>query len=133
MNPEIVNRVIQLVAREVSETADRIKLSSTLFRDLGVDGDDADELFSVFAKEFQVDLSDLNLSRHFGSEGFDPATTFFHLFLWLRDLIAGDSYQERIDKRFLPIYISDLVEAAEAGRWIKRVPEMTEEEKQRCR
>ncbi len=131
MNPEIVDRVIQLVAEEVGETSNRIKLNSTLFRDLGVDGDDADELFLAFAKEFQVDLSGLDLSRHFGSEGFDPVMPFFLLALWLRDLIVGDSYQERMDKRFIPIYISDLVEAAEAGKWVKRVPELTREEQQR--
>lgn len=52
-----------------------------LVQDLGIDGDDADELFDEISAKFNVDLSDFQLRRYFHSEG--ELVDFWYSFKWL--------------------------------------------------
>ena len=53
-------------------SAARLKARTTLFGDLGVDGDDGDELMVAFMKRFGVDMTIYRGDRHFGPKGFAP-------------------------------------------------------------
>src|SRR3954453_7075274 len=60
--------VLRFVADRCGVRKDKLTLDTTLFGDLGMDGDDADEFFEDFSKRFKVDLRGLDLPKHFGSE-----------------------------------------------------------------
>lgn len=112
MSPETCERVIQFVSMQTRINAQKLTLSSTLFQDLGIDGDDAIDLLRAFSEEFRVDLSELDPKQHFGPEGFGPSA----IFLWLFSILGIERSE------LTPISLSDLAEAAEAGRWIKSMP-----------
>jgi hypothetical protein len=87
-------RVRQLVATERGMQLESISLESRLLEDLGMEGDDAQEFFQRFAREFDVDLSAMRWRRHFSDEGF---------FSWSTPDI--------------PVTVRDLIDAASAKRW----------------
>lgn len=95
-------KVKEFVARQICIKVERLSIQTRLAEDLGIDGDDAYDLFERFAEEFQVNLSTLQLDKHFGPEA------SFSLFLWFKPVI---------DLKTLTI--QDLVSAAQAGKWLK--------------
>lgn len=88
-----------------------LSVSTTLFGDLGIDGDDAHDLLAAFGKRFNVDLSALDITKHFGPEGAWPWALFYWVVLWSR---SGTPEQKA---RLSPITIADLVRAVESGKW----------------
>lgn len=52
---------------------------TTLNYDLGVDGDDADEVMSTFFERFQIEPGDYHWARYFGEEGFNPFSVLLAL------------------------------------------------------
>ena len=111
MNQALFVRVRDFVAAERGVTATRVTPQSTLFGDLGLDGDDAYEFFVAFKEQFDVDLKDLDLDRHFGPEGMYPWTPLYWIILALR------SGTPEVKARKEPITVADLVNAAAAGYW----------------
>ena len=113
MNVDLVQRIIAFVANETRANPKRIGLDTTLFGDLGVDGEDGRELIEAFGKEFSVDVSSFRHSRHFGPEGGGclfaavPYLLLTHVFRADHHSLAGVT----------PIRVSDLVTAAETHRW----------------
>lgn len=103
--------IADFVACFVGVSAERLSSSTTLFGDLGVDGQDGIDLFVAFGKRFYVDLSALDTTRHFGAEGFGPRALLHWVVLWLR---AGTPEEKA---RLSPVTIADLQRAAESGRW----------------
>jgi hypothetical protein len=71
-------------------------------RDLGITGDDGVDLMNSFSDEFEVDLSEFDISKYFSPEGCNPFAIFFH--------------REKI----LPLKIKSLVQAAIQKKWIDR-------------
>ena len=86
---------------------------TTLFGDLGIDGDDADEFFEEFGRTFAVDLTDFNIESHFGPEARVP---FLSILTWFQGWWTGDYHSAA---GVVPISLHDLVQAAQAGRWVK--------------
>ena len=85
----------------------RLTPGTRLLHDLGIDGDDAEEILIDFAERFHVDLSAFPFSDYFGSE-FGAGTR------WLvRKVRGGDAL------RLAPITVQDLLDAANCGRWIE--------------
>ena len=73
----LYERVVEFIGRQRAVRAHRLMPESTLFGDLGTDGDDGIELLEDFAREFQVDMSGCQASRYFGPEGL-PLSFVFH-------------------------------------------------------
>ncbi len=140
--------VKDFVARETAVPFESISLETSLSWDLGLAGDDADDFFLAFAKEFDVDLESfkvLNLERHFGSEGLYPHQGCLIALMWLPgffvgrasglaewasfllgfvSLILGVWLLGRIQSRMHrhdpdAIRVRDLVEAAAAKKWLR--------------
>ena len=107
MKPETFQTVREFVSKEIGVPSARIKPETRLLHDLGVDGDDAGDLFEHFSARFHVDISAFQFSRHFGPEA-GPNPLYY---IWCR-LFAR--HREQDD---LPVTIQDLAEAAEAGVW----------------
>ena len=112
----IEEEVIAFVAANIRVSAARLKARTTLFGDLGVDGDDSDELMVAFTKRFGVDMTTYRGDRHFGPEGFAPWTPFYWLvLLWRARTEKGSTPESRA--RLCPITIQDLIDSAKTGRW----------------
>ena len=95
------------IAEQVSVEPERLRASTRLLHDLGMDGDDASEFLQAFAQRLGVDLSRFEFSRHFGPEGgCNP-------FAPLHGLVFG-----RKQLKMVPITIADLVEAAQQNKLV---------------
>lgn len=55
-----------------------LKSSTRLSKDLGIGGDDADELMYEFSKAFNINIESLTLSKYF--EGYPESTLFTNVF-----------------------------------------------------
>lgn len=146
METSLEDRVLQFTAKRIPDAASRVSLDSRLVEDLGLDGEDAIEFFEAYDDEFEVDLSVLieqNWKRHFGSVGgvhWSIVAGFFVCFLiseglarllksvpqWL--LYLGiilvwwgvlQFWPANTKKELVPITVRDLLEAAQAKRWVK--------------
>ena len=63
-----LDEVRKLVAIQSGQRIERIQPSSRLFHDLGIDGDDAEELLVALGKRFSLPIEDFPFSQYFGSE-----------------------------------------------------------------
>jgi Protein of unknown function (DUF1493) len=100
------NVVNRFIAEELGARVERLTLTTQLFRDLGVDGDDGCEFMAAFGRRFEVDMSEFRPRLHFGPEaGCNPLVLLVLLVCRPSNL------------RFIPITVGNLVEAARSGRW----------------
>jgi acyl carrier protein len=114
MSSALEQRVKEFVAMERATAVGTITLDTTLLGDLGVDGADGWELIEAFGKEFEVDLSEFDASKHFGPEaGAFPPLFFIQLF---REFILKQDPHSIAGVS--PITVQDLVDAAEKKRWL---------------
>ena len=112
----IEEEVLQFVAERARHPASRLNPQTTLFGDLGIDGDDADEFLLAYVKRFGVDMSSYRADRHFGPEGLIPPNPF----RWLATVWRGlDDVRATPEARvgLRPITIQDLVASAKAAKW----------------
>ncbi len=128
---DIESEVLEFVAREVGLRRDRLSFNTTLLGELGLDGDDADDFFEAFSETFHVDLSTLNLSKHFGAEGYLPWQIPLLFWRAVAELIGRLLSSSRLSRKtaeeqagLVPITIGELVSAARAGRWRPRLAEV---------
>ena len=108
MNDELYERVkILVVEHAIWASEEELTPDTRILHDLGIDGDDGDELLEAFCEEFEIqNVSEIDLSAYFGPEGVDPFTFLFCL-VFKRDKFLR-----------IPITLRDLVDSAEAKRWI---------------
>jgi hypothetical protein len=97
---QLYEMIVSLVTEETG-TRKRLTEQTDLLKDVGMDGDDANEFLCKFADRFQVDMSDFRFDRFFGSEG-------FALIQFIRSLFSSGKS---------PCTIALLVEAAKNGHW----------------
>src|SRR5690242_10606973 len=72
---ELEAHVIRFLRERTGTRRTKITGSTELFRDLGVDGDDARELLDAFEQEFLVNMSGCKFDSFFGPEaGAAPIT-----------------------------------------------------------
>lgn len=136
-NTALTERVREFVARASPVPLERIILDSGLEGDLGIDTESATNFFAAFAWEFDVDVSELDIGKHFGVVWTSWGWLFFIialpaagigyavgvpltiivivplLVLWL-----GNRLEDRVRRRnSIEIRVKDLVEAAENRCW----------------
>lgn len=105
----VYSKIFQLIAEKQGIKQSKITRDKSLNFDLGVDGDDAVELFEAFAEKFKVDLTSLGeeWDRYFGPEGFS-------LFgMW--EVVT--LFRTRKRHPMLPLLVSRLIDAARDGKW----------------
>ncbi|MDR2678586.1 MAG: DUF1493 family protein [Zoogloeaceae bacterium] len=109
MTEDIASQVIHFVADLRAESPDKITLSTTIGRDLGVDGDDAEDLIDAFSERFDVDVSEFwpVYHRYFGPEGCNP--------FWILYVLIMALFGRKPDK-LLPLTIEDLINAAQTKK-----------------
>lgn len=64
-----VDDIISFVREQTGTRKEKIDIKTDIFNDLGVAGDDCDELMGAYSKKFNVDLSSYLWYFHCGEEG----------------------------------------------------------------
>jgi len=109
--------VAQFIEHETGFPQARVQASTTLLADVGLDGEDAEKFFLAFGKHFGVALAKLNLSRHFGGEGFIGGAAVA-LPLKLAQSMLGKGIHEQSGLK--PICVEQLVQAVKSKSWADR-------------
>lgn len=105
---DTLSRIYALVAKQSGVAQDKLNPGTTLSSDLGIDGDDAQELMLAYSKEFEVDMSGFDITNHFGPEASFNPFYYLYLLLFKRDRLNLE-----------PITLGDLADSVEQGSWIK--------------
>jgi hypothetical protein len=103
METDIRSRVIDFVAKVAGVPPSRLQPAMKLEDDLGITGDDAQELIEDYAAYFQMDMSAFEFHRHFEGESLFAG--------FLTKFRSGESMQH------VPVTIDFLVRAAQERRW----------------
>lgn len=99
---DLSDAVISFLSEELSINKLKICNDTRIFHDLGVDGDDADELISNYSDKFNVSIKEFSFSTYFGSEAsLTPASFVKHL--------LGKS------KKTKPLFVKDFINGATKG------------------
>ncbi|MBT5185275.1 MAG: hypothetical protein HOH19_06060 [Kordiimonadaceae bacterium] len=101
---QIFKELRPLIAEAVGVKTEKIILSTSFLKDLGVTGDDGDYLFDLFKKKYDFDWEGLDLGILFGNEGFGPV------------------FPTMLDKNcdlyiIQPCIVEDVVKAILKGKW----------------
>ncbi len=115
MEDDMEERVRHFVAVFHAASIDRVHADTDLLGDLGVDGDDGRDLLLEFSSRFSVDISEFDISRHFGPEGF-PIWAPLAPLVWLVSMILPKSCMKSWTLE--PLTVNDLIEAASRGKWV---------------
>jgi len=87
----------------------RIVNNTSLQKDLGIEGDDADDFMQTYAQKFNVDLESFKFTDYFSVEGgFNPIS-----YLFVRIFNPAHLKKQTIT-------LADLVNAARKGKWISK-------------
>ena len=105
---EIFENLSRFILREYWGKKDKLTLTTTIERDLGITGDDGDEFLEKFLKEFNIEYDKENFDpgKYFNDEGFGLIN--------LKVLFGK--------KTNLPSYdltLGHLVEIIKEGKWIE--------------
>lgn len=105
VDADLEKRVLAAIADQTRCPLSELSPQTDLFRDLGMDGDDARDLLLRLSEKFEINLENMQFDRHFGPEaGFNPLALLLPTWWqWLRQR--------------LPVTIADLVEAARTRNW----------------
>lgn len=102
-NDLIFNQVCAIIQRNRGELRKPLTNATTLQRDLGIDGVDAEEVMTEYFSTFNVEGSQFNFDDYFGGEGFNPYLTLMY---FLGKLKSKE------------ISVGHLVECAHKGQWV---------------
>ena len=99
------NDMIKFLSTFCSVNQKKITMMTSLRDDLGVDGEDAEELMLAYSKKFNVDLSNFKFDRYFCSEYPSSILDFFY----------GLFCKSHLDT----VLVKDLIHFAELGYWLE--------------
>ena len=125
----ILEQVLRLVREQTGIRASTpIPADARLFHDLGIAGDDGEELMVAFSREFEVDMTGFDCLSHFGMECQPVWAVPLALVLapvrvvvcLLEGLTGKRLWPERA-AAMPELTVGDLVAWAKAGRWSGRV------------
>lgn len=102
-----LEKLIALISEETGFAPEHLTDGSSLFHDFGVTGDDGLELLNAIANEFEIDMSDVDSRRYFGSESaYNPIN---HLYCFVRG--------KKMDEGIIRLEIANLKQSVESGGW----------------
>lgn len=117
LSHELFDEIRRLVTEKTNYPSSRIKPTTRLAHDLGIDGDDAFELLEEFGERYHVSFNDFVFLDYFCWEGYNP---FFPIVMACLSLVSPRFRFVRHDaeRREREITIAHLVQCAQAGHWI---------------
>ena len=106
---KVVNdrKIIKMISEESGIPYTTISYDSSLLGDLGIDGDDAWELFERAEREFNLDLSAFHFQKHFRDE-----PCYKGLLYYIRKMVNRD---EHLAAGKSEITVSMFIEACNIG------------------
>ncbi len=107
------NEVIDLISTESGHPKSEISDSSTLLGDLGIDGDDAWEVFEKCNEKFGLDLTNFEFRRYFRNEPCYKGIIYLFRKLKFKD--------EHIAAKKQPITVAELIWACKSRVWQQNV------------
>jgi acyl carrier protein len=113
MSDDLSERVMQMIVDQTACRLSDLRPNTDLFRDLGVDGDDAHDLLLRLSDEFGINMENVRFDRHFG-----PEASLFHPLAAFTPLLPRWWRWQRI-----PVTVADLIEAARTQTWPIRYSE----------
>ncbi|MBM9500124.1 DUF1493 family protein [Leptospira sp. 201903071] len=131
---KIAKRILICIVRNRAEEMETIDLNLSLNNDLGLHGDDVDDLLNDINRYIEIDWSSLNFKEYFYEEGDISFRRGFFLFLYLPFFLLSLIIERilkffRIDSGFYaykisyfnknkrPFVVGDLIIAAYSGKW----------------
>jgi hypothetical protein len=99
----LYNRILDFVSSETRTRKHLLSGNTEIAKDVGLDGDEAEEFMLKFQREFDVDLSNFRFDRYFGGEG-------FMLIPFIKSLLGKGEVRD-------PLTITLLCDAAKHRRW----------------
>ncbi|NQZ53844.1 MAG: DUF1493 family protein [Piscirickettsiaceae bacterium] len=105
----IESELIKLISEESGVPISKISGESTLLGDLGLDGDDAWELFDKCHEKYGLDLTNFYFKKHFRNEPCSKGLIYLFRKVKYRD--------EHLAANKEPIAVSKLVAACKVGAW----------------
>jgi hypothetical protein len=102
----VFEQIVGLISRRAGIPAVNIRLDSRLLHDLGITGDDAEELLDEFASRFEVEMEGFSFDEYFTGE---PSVLHF---LWVLGVRKKPIWEDKKE-----LTVSELVEAAHRRRW----------------
>ena len=100
MTIQISKRLKDFIKKERGNYNFPLTEGRTLSGDLGIYGDDADDFFIAFSKEFQVDISNFEIGNYFRGEG-DFIIAYIRIFFTNKEKKISNYYW-----RFRTSYLS---------------------------
>ncbi|WP_338758682.1 DUF1493 family protein [Massilia sp. METH4] len=110
-NPELEQLMIRFVADELRCPLKCVNLSTSLFHDIGVNGDDAADFVDCFSDRFNVSLDGFEFDRYFGPERPGTLVEIFQV-------MFAKIFTSRRRSKFQRLEVIDLIRAAEDGRFM---------------
>jgi hypothetical protein len=104
---DIAERIVRLVAKHAGLAPERVRLQDRLLHDLGIYGDDGEEILVAVAGEFGLDIGEIEADKYFLPE-ISP--------YWL---LPGFMRQRAL-RGMKELTVADLVESATTGSWVFR-------------
>lgn len=102
-NDLIFDQVCAIIQRNRGKLSKPLTSATTLLRDLGVDGSDAEEIMVEYFSAFDIESSQFIFDNYFGGEGFNPFLTLMYIFR---------------KPKSKEISVGHLVECARNGQWM---------------
>jgi len=102
---ELFERLKKFIIRETFVNDVEITSNTIIETEFGVTGDDADNFIIAFSKEFNVDVSNFEIAKHFKGEGDTTLISIFNFF-------KG----KKTEEKYLALTVGDLERAVIAGK-----------------
>ncbi len=105
MNNNISKKLNEFVIKHRFQYNFPLTKDKLLWKDLGIYGDDAVEFFTSFSNEFNIDVSNFELSKYFKGEGQETFSFVLNFFK-----------QNKTKDNYIPITLGDLDNGLLLGR-----------------
>lgn len=126
----ISNRIIDLISDVTSTDRRKLTLKTAINNDLGVDGDDWDDVLYALKEKENIVFDGFNVQEYFHYEGeipLLPILLFFipirYIFYTLKNGWKNSSWREFSEKHFISkkdLTIGDLITSKIEGRFVER-------------
>lgn len=131
---QLYTDILEIISEVRSEPINKLSLETMINNDLGVWGDDWDDVIEPIIKKYPIeDWSDFVFLDHMCGEGYDAPLFIANLLVFIPKLIAGSivypfnkerskiifQYKpfEELQYKDKPLYIADIFNSAIKGKW----------------